>query len=207
MAKISKLAQIQQERRKLEEEVSLLRNTIAAKETRLSELVIAERVLATIGDAREDHVDLTPDPEVPPKKPGWATGKRGAKPEGTPTVPVMILTVLKENAKSRGLEPKEIAGFIAKRWWPDVTINAVGPIAWRMHKDGKLTKRAFRYSLPKADEGPDASTSEPSSNDGEPGGPTEKPSTASSVSKPSVFTEHRRKLLAQTALPSGHVPH
>jgi hypothetical protein len=204
MAKISKpLAQIQQELRKLENEVAALREDIAAKETRLSELVIAERVLGTIGEARE-----SPDQGVAPlKKPGWSQEKRGPKPEGTPTVTEMIIAVLRANQKSRGLEPKEIADAIANRWWPDVTINAVGPIAWRMYKLGRLVKRSSRYSLPKSDEGSDAPTSEPSSSHGGPEGTTEKPSTASSVSKPSVFTDNRRKLLAQTALPSGHVPH
>jgi hypothetical protein len=201
MAKISKLVQIQQERRKLESEVAALREVMAAKETRLSELVIAERVLTTIGEAHE--IDQSP----PPKKPGWSQERRGPKPEGTPAVSEMIITVLRANQKSRGLEPKEIADAIAARWWPDVTINAVGPIAWRMWKNGALTKRASKYSLPKNDEGSDASTSEPSSSQGGPEGTTGKPSTASSVAKPSVFTDNRRKLLSQTALPSGHVPH
>jgi hypothetical protein len=179
-----------------------LREVMAAKETRLSELVIAERVLTTIGEAHE-----TSDQAAPPKKPKWSQSSRAPKPQGTPTVSEMIISVLRTNQKSRGLEPKEIADAIASRWWPDVTINAVGPIAWRMWKVGALAKRASRYSLPKYGEGSDAPTSEPSPSHGGPEGTTGKPSTASSVAKPSVFTDNRRKLLAQTALPSGHVPH
>jgi len=48
----------------------------------------------------------------------------------------------------KGLEPKDIAAEIAKRWWPNVTINAVGPIAWRMYKKGLLRKRESKYFLP-----------------------------------------------------------
>jgi hypothetical protein len=73
------------------------------------------------------------------------------KPEGIPTMPVMIIEALKD-AKARGvrgLEPKEITNFIAEKWWPTVTINAVGPIAWRMYSREKLAKRQSKYSLPR----------------------------------------------------------
>jgi hypothetical protein len=67
-------------------------------------------------------------------------------------MPEMILEALKDaKAKGvRGLEPKDIAAYIASKWWPTVAINAVGPIAWRMYTKEKLTKRNSRYFLPKA---------------------------------------------------------
>ena len=153
MAKLSKIAQVQQQRRKLEEEIAKLRETIAHKEQRCTELAIAERVLETLdGGTAEPAASAEVNEEA--RKPGWTTERRGPKPEGTPTVTEMILQVLKDaqdNLKSvrTGLEPREIAAEIAKRWWPDVTINAVGPIAWRMYKKGALTKRGSRYFPPR----------------------------------------------------------
>lgn len=72
-----------------------------------------------------------------------------SKPEGLPTTPDMILSVLSE-AKRNGtstLEPREIMEAIAKRWWPNVTSEMVGPIAWRMWKQGRLVKDGAKYGL------------------------------------------------------------
>jgi hypothetical protein len=71
------------------------------------------------------------------------------KPDDIPTMPQMITLALKDavaNGKS-GLGPAEITSFIKKTWWPEVDINKVGPIAWRMWQRKELTKRGSKYSL------------------------------------------------------------
>lgn len=159
MAALSKIAQVQLERKKLEDELVTLRAMIAEKETRISDLIITERVLSDLSGNKADEPELSPKVEEPEeKKPAW-TRERSKKPHDTPSVPEMILAVLRDAQADlkkgrRGLEPKEIAAEIAKRWWPEVTINAVGPIAWRMYKRGDLQKRSSRYFTPKTDEPP-----------------------------------------------------
>jgi hypothetical protein len=209
MARPSGIARIQQELRNLKSEIERLRNVIAAKESRLNELSIAERVLSSLSDERED---VSAPPTSPPVmgKPTWSD-KRGPKPEGIPPMPTMILTALKKAREDgrKGLEPKDIAAFVAEKWWPAVTINAVGPVVWRMYKQGKLNKRESKYFLPKNDEGSDVDASEPSSANGAGGGPrgaASHPSPAGSIPDGST-SSLRRKLLSGTALPSGNVPH
>jgi hypothetical protein len=215
MARLSGIARIQQELRNLKGEIEGLRAVLASKEARLDELTIAERVLSSLEDQEVQGTatfsgtgTLTADAVV--VKPKWSN-KRDSKPVGIPTMPAMIVTALKEAREDgrKGMEPKDIAAFIARRWWPTVTINAVGPIVWRMYKQGKLSKRESKYFLPKRDEGSDASTSEPSSATGAGGGPrgaASHPSPAGSIPVGST-SSLRRKLLSGTALPSGNVPH
>ena len=48
--------------------------------------------------------------------------------------------------------PKEIMEFIATNYWPDVRSELVGPIAWRMAKEGRLVKDGAHYRLPQVNE-------------------------------------------------------
>jgi hypothetical protein len=222
MARPSGIARIQQELRNLRGEIENLRKVLAHKEARLNELSIAERVLSSLSNEPEERAPLTTAAAVEETvrlvdatdatvvKPTWSN-KRGPKPEGAPTMSVMILTALKEAREDgrKGMEPKDIAAYVAKKWWPSVTINAVGPIVWRMYKQGKLSKRESKYFLPKKDEGSDVDASEPSSTNGAGGGPqgaASHPSPAGSIPDGST-SSLRRKLLSGTALPSGNVPH
>ena len=66
------LAKIQHERQRLEDELTRIRPDMVAKETRLAELMIAERVLTT----------LVPDP---PHK---------SKPDNIPTISTMVKSCL-----------------------------------------------------------------------------------------------------------------
>ena len=64
----------------------------------------------------------------------------------------MILEAIQAHYRQgkRGLAPKEIRDEIAKMYWPEVTTEAVGPIAWRMMKRGELDKTPDElYTLPK----------------------------------------------------------
>jgi hypothetical protein len=79
-------------------------------------------------------------------------------------MPDMIIVALRDarSIGKRGLEPREMTEFIAKKWWADVPQNSVGPIAWRMWKNHKLQKRESRYFLAKSDEEDDGGTGLPS---------------------------------------------
>jgi hypothetical protein len=69
---------------------------------------------------------------------------------GTPTTPNMIVMLLKEAAGQGkpGLEPREMQMIIARRWWPSVKSEDIGPTAWRMWKEGRLAKDGSLYMLP-----------------------------------------------------------
>ena len=112
------------------------------------ELETAVRVFDRFHD-RPDFSDLLPsakadEPEV-------------RKPEGIPTMPEMIMGALAEAAIDTGqwMEPKEIVSVIRRRWWPDAPSTSVGPIAWRMAKEGRIKKQGGVYTV-LANEAPSA---------------------------------------------------
>jgi hypothetical protein len=148
MANISKLKLVQYKRRAISQKIMQQREVLAALEAQERDLVVAERVLAAL-DAESDDPELALEPE--PEVTLTATDLvGGGKPEGIPTMPDMIFEALKD-ARTRGLkglEPKDITAFIAAKWWPDVKINNVGPIAWRLYKNERLSKRQSKYRLP-----------------------------------------------------------
>jgi hypothetical protein len=141
MANISKLKMIQDKRRAISRQIVQQREVLTTLEAQERDLEIAERVLASL--------DAEPEPEMEVTLTA-ADLVVGGKPEGIPTMPDMIFEALKD-AKARGLkglEPKDITAFIAAKWWPSVKINNVGPIAWRLYKNERLTKRQAKYRLP-----------------------------------------------------------
>jgi hypothetical protein len=148
MANVSKLKIVQYKRREISQKIARHREALAALEAQEREYEITERVLASL-DAEAEPPDLASEPEPAPE-PAVEPGK----PEGIPTMPEMIFEALRD-AKTkgvRGLEPKEMASYIAAKWWPAVPINAVGPIAWRMYSKDRLAKRQSRYFLLKSAE-------------------------------------------------------
>lgn len=136
-----RLAEIEQERKRLQDHL----RTLDAEQ---KELEIAERVFARLTGAQ--RVAAGSADEQPAK--AHAT----TKPEGTPSVPEMIMILLWEarEAGAAGLEPKEMTARIAEAWWPDVRGDAVSPIAWRMWKRGQLEKDGSIYKLPETKEAP-----------------------------------------------------
>lgn len=75
-----------------------------------------------------------------------------AKPDGTPSVPAMILQVVSElqSRSGEGVEPKDVTAEIRRRWWPEVQSYNIGPRMWRMAvKEARLEKIAALYYLPK----------------------------------------------------------
>ena len=145
MANISKLKVVQYKRRAISQKIAQQREILDALEAQEHDLAVAERVLAAL-DAEEAEAEEVPEQAVA------VVAEPAGKPEGIPTMPEMIVEALKDaKAKGqRGLEPKQMADFIAAKYWPTVTINAVGPIAWRMYSKERLAKRQSRYFLPKA---------------------------------------------------------
>ncbi|MCA1549311.1 hypothetical protein I6F36_20995 [Bradyrhizobium sp. BRP19] len=134
-------------RKEIQSELDDLRKRLTALETEDQELASAEKVLSRFGAAQPDFVALTAE--------GITVGeiKSSGKPEGTPTTPNMILALLREaQAQGKpGLEPKEMQIAIARRWWPTVKSEDVGPTAWRMWKVGRLVKDGSLYMLRKSD--------------------------------------------------------
>ena len=149
MANISKLKVVQIRRRVISQKIAQQREVLAALEAQERDLEVAERVLMSldIEDGLEEGLEPTP---APANTNNTTTTEPAGKPEGIPTMPEMIIEALKD-AKARGLkglEPKDITAFIAAKWWPDVRINNVGPIAWRLYKSERLNKRNANYRLP-----------------------------------------------------------
>jgi hypothetical protein len=127
-------------------EQAVHRHTVALAELRkeLSEIEIAESVLAKIGAGAEGY------PTREPREPADAQIQ---KPDNAPPMPEMIKEALADIHRRgiTGVEPAlGILPYIQQRWWPQATAISVGPIAWRMWKRGELRKQGPRYSLPNA---------------------------------------------------------
>jgi len=129
-------------RAQIDREMAALRQREKVLQAELAELDQAERVLVRLsgqsGLAISAEV-LSQDAEAPV-----------GKPEGTPTVTKMITIALREALKLGldGMEPKQLVEYIAQKWWPNVRTVDVGPIAWRMWKNGQLRKDGTIYMLP-----------------------------------------------------------
>lgn len=154
----SDIERVQSRRRKIEREIKDAKLRISALTSEDQELEIAERVILRLsGNGNYGNSTL---PSLRQEAHGVVGGVKEeeitGKPSNTPTMPFMITEAL-QYARYRGkvgLEPKEMTEYIAGKWWPDVTINNVGPIAWRMWKRGEVKKSDSTYSLPR-DETPD----------------------------------------------------
>jgi hypothetical protein len=116
-------------------EVTELSERLDALKAEDEELASAEHILMRFGAV--------------PVEPAGTSGLGTRKPFGTLTTPNMIIVLLREAASQSkaGLEPREMQILISKRWWPTVKSEDVGPIAWRMWKDGRLEKTKSLYYL------------------------------------------------------------
>lgn len=149
MANLSKLKLVQYKRRAIAQKIAQQRDVLTALEAQERDLEIAERVLASLDADDQPELVLEPVTEPDPE-PANSNVEQSGKPDGIPTMPEMITEALRD-AKARGLkglEPKDIAAYIASKWWPGVKINNVGPIAWRLYKNSRLAKRQAKYRLP-----------------------------------------------------------
>ncbi|WP_316173847.1 MULTISPECIES: hypothetical protein [unclassified Bradyrhizobium] len=132
-------------RKEIAAEIERHRAHIEALESEDQELATAERVLSRFGSVQPDLVMADGDRVLLVQ-----TKHASGKPEGTPTTPNMIFALLREAFAQgkQGLEPKEMQMAIARRWWPSVKSEDVGPTAWRMWKEGRLGKDGSIYYLP-----------------------------------------------------------
>ena len=105
------------------------------------ELATAIRVFERFGNRPDIGSDILP------AKPLQEDIK---KPAGIPPMPNMILNVLGGAMLVDGswMEPKTIADQIRNQWWPEAPQTSVGPIAWRMWKEGRLKKEGSLYTVP-----------------------------------------------------------
>ena len=162
MAKTPKLRLLKDKQRDIEDQMARLKGMLAELEVQASELKIAERVLTSLSIDDEDDGATAPTVVAAVGSAagvghagGVANGHNESeppsvrKPDDIPTMPEMIRAAIENSAVTgRGLEPKQMAEYIDKRWWPGVQPNSVGPIAWRMYKRRELAKRGGRYYLP-----------------------------------------------------------
>ena len=94
---------------------------------------------------------VVPDKVVVPNKPAEPIDRaelperRKLKPDGLPTVSVMIVTALRETGKAS--RPVEIAEFVRRRWWSTAPTETITTTAWQMARAGKLTHHDGRYGL------------------------------------------------------------
>lgn len=144
-------------RRQIELEIKDLQAKIATLQAELPDLLVAEKVLTNLAATPAISEPIAADTSGP-------LPDTSGKPEGTPTVPEMINIILSE-AEDMGLdrlEPKLVAGEIARRWWPSVKSEEVSPIMWRMWKRGQLLKEGPRYSRAKNETGAESAPVNPS---------------------------------------------
>ena len=125
-------------------------SALEALESESAELEIAERVIARLVGAHRPSAPIAVFASLADKVAPALNGK----PSGTPTVPEMIVELLRNHNTSEpaGLDVKAIVQLIGEKWWPAVSAADISPIAWRMAKRGQLAKNGAVYSLPVADQ-------------------------------------------------------
>lgn len=136
-------------RREIENEITRLLARVEALRGELPELEVAERVWARLSDEGAGNQERETLAEAAATRAEAVVA--ATKPPGTPTIPDMITTALMEALRKGviGLEPRDMARYIANRWWPNVPSVAISPIAWRMWKRNDLEKDGPIYKLPR----------------------------------------------------------
>jgi len=94
--------------------------------------------IETVAGAKLVVLDKPPAPVTP-------TQRHKLKPDGLPSMSVMIVTALQASGKAQ--RPADIADYVRKRWWPTLATPAVNSQVWHMAKAGKLTCRDGYYGL------------------------------------------------------------
>lgn len=136
------------------------------------ELAIAERVIGRLSaPPKATDASISAPQETPPPK-GSSAAKRvrpkgTPRPEGIPSVPEMVDTLLSEGEKrgQSGLTGRQIVDAIDKRWWPGVSENVIIPTIYRsvskkqwFKKDRGLFKR-LENGAPKRSSAPNGQLS------------------------------------------------
>ena len=140
--------EVAEDRERTERHLAGLKARLDRLEHELSRLVGAEEVIRQLmgsdGDSPPTQTfDLSGESAL---KDAEETVARG-KPPGTPPMPEMIEEAL-AHSHSRGapgLPPSGLVSDIRGRYWPEVEVTSVGPIAWRMWKRGQIGKDGSIY--------------------------------------------------------------
>jgi hypothetical protein len=134
----SKIHLIRDKLQAINSEIARLEDEIARLREQANDYVIAERVWASLG---------LEDEEIPRR--ATSTSSNGndhlrptSKPPGIPTMPDMIVEVLKRNDQltDEVKSPSQVLEIIKKEWWPTATSTDISPVMWRMAKDGRLVR-------------------------------------------------------------------
>ena len=126
--------------REVKAESERLRSQLATNDAEIAELEMAAKVIARLtGAAGSEAVTADAEP-----------ASRPSKPDDLPTMPDMIMEVLK--GAERPMEPREVAETIRLTWWPDVVNDRVASNLWRMWQRGQVAKKdgTSSYILPRA---------------------------------------------------------
>ena len=124
----------------VEHRIARHQTALAFLEKELLELKVAVQVFERF-HARPSYDDF-----LPPQEPQDEAESR--KPQDAPPMAAMIATILLDS-DGEPMEPKELLAEVRRRWWKSAPSTSVGPVAWRMAKDGQLIKEGQKYSLPK----------------------------------------------------------
>jgi hypothetical protein len=123
----------------LNSEIARLEGEISSLREQANDYAIAERVWASL------EFD---DEESPRRETGASSGgndlRLTSKPPGIPTMPDMIVEVLRRNDQltDEVKSPSQVLAIIKKEWWPNATSTDISPVMWRMAKDGRLVRYA-----------------------------------------------------------------
>ena len=137
-----------------EERLRLRRSRLESEKARVQGLVDLCELTQRLAETSEPvapslHIERVAGARVvvldKPLVPAAPMGRRKHKPDGLPSMSVMIIAALKEAGKAE--RPVEITDYVRKHWWPTVSSNTVGTAAWHLAKIGRLTLHDGYYGL------------------------------------------------------------
>jgi hypothetical protein len=133
----SKIQLIRDKLQALNSEIARLEGEIARLREQANDYEAAERVWASLGFDDEESTPRKASPS-PSENDLNTTGK----PPGIPTMPDMIVEVLRRNDQltDEVKSPSQVLEIIKKEWWPTATSTDISPVMWRMAKDGRLVR-------------------------------------------------------------------
>jgi hypothetical protein len=136
-----KIRLLRDKRRELDDKIVTMKTELAQMLEQAAEFEIAERVLLSLGgdDDDEDQDGNKPKEETAP-----------AKPRRIPSTPDMIVEAIRnvQPMLGSGILPSNILDFIRSKWWPEAQPKDINPVAWRMAREGRLSKIGGNYALP-----------------------------------------------------------
>ena len=136
----TELALISNRCRELAEENERLATMIAANDVELTELAMAEKVIARLtGASRDRTVTAVAKPAA---RPHVAAKKSPKRSYGKRPLAEVIMEIMKESATLGviRMEPKDALELARARWKQDAEPQAVSTTFWRMMKQGLLEK-------------------------------------------------------------------